>query len=234
MDEEAEIFADFPHETSYAAMLLRAIREVLAADYRMIYPWKKWLEEREQAQLPPLRFQWWGEPNPSAGRRDPTVLFRAVWSGQSVLGQLVEQARSRYEYHFATPWGLPPHFALYLAFLRQFGGAQAALNELPVRHRDYYYRQVLLLQPKPAVPDTAYVAFTAAPQSSVSLPAGTRLSAGKDAAAGKATYPALLGLEASKNEAARLTEKALGSLSPIGERADMLRALAKKLLARQA
>ena len=182
MDEEAEIFADFPHETSYAAMLLRAIREVLAADYRMIYPWKKWLEEREQAQLPPLRFQWWGEPNPSAGRRDPTVLFRAVWSGQSVLGQLVEQARSRYEYHFATPWGLPPHFALYLAFLRQFGGAQAALNELPVRHRDYYYRQVLLLQPKPAVPDTAYVAFTAAPQSSVSLPAGTRLSAGKDAA----------------------------------------------------
>jgi len=59
-------------------------------------------------------------------------------------------------------------------------------------------------------------------------------SAGKDAAAGKATYPALLGLEASKKEAARLTEKALGSLSPIGERADMLRALAKKLLARQA
>ena len=58
-------------------------------------------------------------------------------------------------------------------------------------------------------------------------------SAGKDAAAGKTTYPALLGLEASKKEAARLTEKALGSLKSIGERADTLRALAEKLLARQ-
>lgn len=57
-------------------------------------------------------------------------------------------------------------------------------------------------------------------------------SAGKDAAAGKTTYPALLGLEESKKEAARLTEKALGSLSRIGERADTLRALAEKLLAR--
>ena len=59
-------------------------------------------------------------------------------------------------------------------------------------------------------------------------------SAGKDAAAGKTTYPSLLGLEASQKEAARLTEKALASLSPLGERADALRALAKKLLARQA
>ena len=58
-------------------------------------------------------------------------------------------------------------------------------------------------------------------------------SAGKDAAAGKTTYPALLGLEASKKEAARLTKNALDSLSPIGERADVLRALAAKLLARQ-
>ncbi|MFA7343962.1 MAG: polyprenyl synthetase family protein [Terrimicrobiaceae bacterium] len=58
-------------------------------------------------------------------------------------------------------------------------------------------------------------------------------SAGKDAAAGKTTYPALLGLGESKKEAARLTEKALGSLSPIGGRADVLRALAERLLARQ-
>lgn len=58
-------------------------------------------------------------------------------------------------------------------------------------------------------------------------------SAGKDAAAGKTTYPALLGLEASHKEAARLTEKALSVLSPLGERAAALRALAGKLLSRQ-
>ncbi len=57
-------------------------------------------------------------------------------------------------------------------------------------------------------------------------------SAGKDAKAGKMTYPALLGLEASKKEAARLTEKALTSLSPLGERALPLRTLAEKLLRR--
>ncbi|MEI6033846.1 MAG: polyprenyl synthetase family protein [Verrucomicrobiae bacterium] len=59
-------------------------------------------------------------------------------------------------------------------------------------------------------------------------------SAGKDAAAGKMTYPALIGLEASRKEAARLTGKALSSLSPLGERAAPLRELAEKLLARQA
>lgn len=59
-------------------------------------------------------------------------------------------------------------------------------------------------------------------------------SPGKDAAAGKTTYPALLGLEESKKEAARLTEKALASLSPIGEKTEILRSLAQKLLARQA
>jgi hypothetical protein len=57
-------------------------------------------------------------------------------------------------------------------------------------------------------------------------------SAGKDAKAGKMTYPALLGLEASKKEASRLTEKALASLSPLGERALPLRALAENLLRR--
>lgn len=58
-------------------------------------------------------------------------------------------------------------------------------------------------------------------------------SAGKDAAAGKTTYPALLGLESSQKEATRLTEKALSALSPLGERADPLRSLAEKLLSRE-
>lgn len=58
-------------------------------------------------------------------------------------------------------------------------------------------------------------------------------SAGKDAAAGKTTYPALIGLEASKKEAERLTEKALTRLNSIGERGEILRALAEKLLRRK-
>lgn len=58
-------------------------------------------------------------------------------------------------------------------------------------------------------------------------------SAGKDAAAGKATYPAVFGLEKSRREAARLTKAALKALEPFGKNADFLRAIAGQLLGRQ-
>ena len=54
-------------------------------------------------------------------------------------------------------------------------------------------------------------------------------SAGKDAAAGKATYPAVFGLEKSRREAARLTKAALKALEPFGKNADFLRAVADQL-----
>ena len=58
-------------------------------------------------------------------------------------------------------------------------------------------------------------------------------SAGKDAAAGKVTYPAVFGLEKSRRAAARLTKAALKSLEPFGKNADFLRAIADQLLGRQ-
>lgn len=58
-------------------------------------------------------------------------------------------------------------------------------------------------------------------------------SAGKDAAAGKATYPAVFGLEKSRREAARLTKNSLDALKPLGRRSDFLRAIADQLLGRE-
>ena len=58
-------------------------------------------------------------------------------------------------------------------------------------------------------------------------------SAGKDVAAQKATYPALLGLEKSRKEARRLTAASLDSLKPLGKRADVLQALGEYLLQRE-
>jgi geranylgeranyl diphosphate synthase type II len=58
-------------------------------------------------------------------------------------------------------------------------------------------------------------------------------SAGKDLAAQKATYPALLGLEASRQEAARLTEAALEALEPFGAAGATLRAIGRYLLERE-
>jgi geranylgeranyl diphosphate synthase, type II len=58
-------------------------------------------------------------------------------------------------------------------------------------------------------------------------------SAGKDIAAQKATYPALLGLEKAKKEADRLTARARAALKPFGKAASPLTAIADYLLARE-
>jgi geranylgeranyl diphosphate synthase type II len=58
-------------------------------------------------------------------------------------------------------------------------------------------------------------------------------SAGKDIAAKKATYPAVIGLEKSRAEARRLTRQAHDALSIFGGKADDLHALANYLLERE-
>lgn len=58
-------------------------------------------------------------------------------------------------------------------------------------------------------------------------------SAGKDLTAEKTTYPALLGLEAARREARRLTHAAQNALLPLGGDADRLREIADYLLDRE-
>ena len=59
-------------------------------------------------------------------------------------------------------------------------------------------------------------------------------SAGKDVAAKKATYPAVIGLEKSRAEAKRLTREAHNALSIFSDRdAEALHALANYLLERE-
>jgi geranylgeranyl diphosphate synthase type II len=57
-------------------------------------------------------------------------------------------------------------------------------------------------------------------------------SAGKDLTSEKSTYPALIGLEASRAEAQRLTQSAHDALAVFGARGALLRELADHLLAR--
>ncbi|MCB1227075.1 MAG: polyprenyl synthetase family protein [Verrucomicrobiales bacterium] len=57
-------------------------------------------------------------------------------------------------------------------------------------------------------------------------------SAGKDLAAEKSTFPALLGLDASRDRARELTAEARGALEVFGVRGERLRQLADHLLAR--
>ena len=58
-------------------------------------------------------------------------------------------------------------------------------------------------------------------------------TAGKDQAVEKSTYPAIVGLEASRNEAVRLTAVAMDALNPLGKSAERLREVATNLLKRE-
>ena len=57
-------------------------------------------------------------------------------------------------------------------------------------------------------------------------------TAGKDLAAGKMTYPALMGIDRARELAQTLTQEALAALEPFGQGAQMLRQLALALLER--
>jgi geranylgeranyl diphosphate synthase type II len=57
-------------------------------------------------------------------------------------------------------------------------------------------------------------------------------TAGKDQAAEKSTYPAVLGLDASRREAAKLTREALAALEIFGKKGRRLQELANHLLSR--
>jgi geranylgeranyl diphosphate synthase type II len=58
-------------------------------------------------------------------------------------------------------------------------------------------------------------------------------TAGKDEAVEKSTYPAILGLAASRREAARLTTAAMDALKPLGKKAARLEEIATHLLKRE-
>lgn len=57
-------------------------------------------------------------------------------------------------------------------------------------------------------------------------------TAGKDERAGKATYPAILGMQKSRQLAKRLADEAVAALEPFGPKADPLRQLAVAMLQR--
>lgn len=74
-----------------------------------------------------------------------------------------------------------PHMALFIAFLKLFQLAQQQMNGLTGRLLDYYYKEVLALTPKEALPDKVHVVFELAKNvMQFDLEKDTLLKAGKD------------------------------------------------------
>lgn len=74
-----------------------------------------------------------------------------------------------------------PHLALFLSFLALYREPQAIINRFTGRHLDFYYKDVLRLKKKPAVPDKAHVLVELKKQSPPILISRENVfSAGKD------------------------------------------------------
>ncbi|MEP7236206.1 MAG: baseplate J/gp47 family protein [Ferruginibacter sp.] len=74
-----------------------------------------------------------------------------------------------------------PHYALFLSFLMLFRFTQTHTNTITQRHLDFYYKEVLRLQPRPAEANQVHVLGELAKQvDSYLLVQDTALKAGKD------------------------------------------------------
>ncbi len=99
-----------------------------------------------------------------------------------------------------------PHFVLLLTFLHLRRLVQQRLNKLTGRHLDHYYRRVLRLTKKAAVPDRVNVLLDlAAGVDRAELPAGTLLAAGQDESGRTRIYRTDRRLVASRAQVARLS-----------------------------
>ena len=75
-----------------------------------------------------------------------------------------------------------PQQALFMAFLKLFLIAVSDLNDITAKHLSYYFRDVLQIREKPALPDHVFLIFELAKhvRGSHSIQEGTLLKAGKD------------------------------------------------------
>jgi len=74
-----------------------------------------------------------------------------------------------------------PHISLFIAFLQLLSHPQNSLNQIPKRHLDFYYKEVLRTEPKSFTPDTVHLIFQLAKNTlSELVESKSGLEAGKD------------------------------------------------------
>jgi hypothetical protein len=99
----------------------------------------------------------------------------------------------------------PPHLTLLVVVLRLLERARIRLNRLPARHLDFYYREILGLEPRPPRPDRVHCLVSLAPgRRAAQLPEGTLLSAGPDASGKERLYATEHALIVSRARVAEL------------------------------
>jgi hypothetical protein len=106
---------------------------------------------------------------------DKTVqqLYGLIHNWKQVAGESIADQLENYANH-------KPHFALYLSFLKLLGIAQTQLNAFTKRHLDFYYKDILQIQPANARPDYVHLLFESSPDKAVLIPKNSVFPAGKN------------------------------------------------------
>ena len=109
------------------------------------------------------------------------ALERFAQSFLSALEEIVAAARAAVGPSLADSHH-QPHVALLLAFLQLFGRVQKALNGVPERVASYYHQRVIGEAPRPAQPDSLFLALVPSPAAKVApvVAQGSIFVAGKD------------------------------------------------------
>ena len=82
-----------------------------------------------------------------------------------------------------------PHVALFLVFVKLFRHTSGHLNDLPARHLDFFYKEILRLTEKKETPDLVHVLFELNKKTpDQKINALTPLNAGKDSAGKPRVY----------------------------------------------
>lgn len=117
-------------------------------------------------------------------------LFKAIFDQYLMsFAQIVKEASSALQATMDNWDTHQAHYTLFLAFLKLFRFPQEHINTLTQQHLDFYYKEVLKLLPKKAVPNQAHILVELAkPVNSHLLPKGTLFKAGKDSAGTDVAY----------------------------------------------
>lgn len=134
-----------------------------------------------------------GSPNQRYEQIYDALTYNLLTSAVERVYQGMERIRRDAAAHLAASLeefaAHAPHYGLWLTFLQLFERAKGELNKFTGRHLDFYFREVLRLGARAAVPDQAHLVFELAKGRSASLlTAGTLFRAGKDALGRPVSY----------------------------------------------
>jgi hypothetical protein len=109
-------------------------------------------------------------------------LFTSIFDQfQMGYARILKEATANLQLTLADWRKHPPHYALFLSFLKLLKEVQGELNRFTARHLDFYYNDVLRLKPRPPAADNAYVVIGLAKSVATHLlPKDTLFRAGKD------------------------------------------------------